>query len=135
MKMSARWLSTLKWLVLCTFASSVLHYADNLLLFDQYPEPPWINRTIIDAFWFIMTPLAWIGYRLIQRGSHHSGTIVLMGYAACNLLTLGHYGYAPMLHIAPRINAFILLEAALAGVLAVFLTLPYLVRARQETDA
>jgi hypothetical protein len=122
---STRWLRGLKWLLFATVAGSILHYADNLLFFEQYPEPPWISRSMIDAFWFVMTPLAWIGYQLIQRGSGHTGTLVLLAFVACNLLVLGHYGYAPMCGIAPRIHAFILLEAVLASVLAMYLIVPY----------
>lgn len=128
---SNRWLRGLKWLLFATVAGSILHYADNLLFFEQYPEPPWLNRSMIDAFWFLMTPLAWIGYRLIRRGSHHAGTLALLGYVAGNLLALGHYRYAPMCSIAPRINTFILLEAVLASVLAIFLIFPYCRKAVQ----
>ena len=123
MSRSVRWLAGLKWLLLANVAGSILHYAHNLLFFAEYPEPTWINRSMIDAFWFFMTPLAWIGYRLIQHGSHRIGELVLLGYALCNLLSLGHYRYAPMRSVAPHINAFILLEAALAGVLIVYVAL------------
>lgn len=119
----SRWLTGLKWLLLANVAASVLHYVDNLLFFEQYPEPIWINRSIIDAFWFFMTPLAWFGYRRVQRGSLRSGALVLLGYACCSLLSLGHYRYAPIHEVAHRINAFILLESALACVLIVYLAL------------
>ncbi|MCB1628806.1 MAG: hypothetical protein KDI48_13855, partial [Xanthomonadales bacterium] len=66
---------------------------------------------MVDAFWFVMAPLAWIGYRLCRQGRHLSGSAVLLLYAGCNLLTLGHYRFAPFSHIAPRIHAYILLEA------------------------
>lgn len=114
--------------------ASILHYVNNLLYFEQYPEPPWINRTMIDAFWFLMTPLAWLGYRLIKAGSRNAGTLVLMGYVACNLLTLGHYRYAPMCSVAPRIHVFIWLEAGLACVLAVFLVYAYFRKGTPRDD-
>lgn len=128
--MSARWLRGLKWLLIATVAGSILHYVDNLLFFEQYPEPPWINRTMIDAFWFLMTPLAFVGYRLIKQGFRHAGVLVLMAYAGCNLLTLGHYRYARLHDIAPRIHVFIWLEAALACALVIYLIIPFLYRGR-----
>ena len=118
-------LGTLRLLLLAIVASSVLHYADNLLFFEQYPEPPWINRHHIDAFWLFMTPLAWIGYHRIRSGSLRAGTATLLTFAACNLLTLGHYCYAPLNEISLRIHFFIMLEAALAVVLTAFLFVTY----------
>lgn len=128
--MSDHWQRGLKWLLLATVAGSVLHYVDNLLFFEQYPEPPWINRTMIDAFWFLMTPLAWAGYRVTKRGSHLAGVFILMMYAVCNLLTLGHYRYASLCGIAPRVHAFIWLEAILAGALMTYLIIPFFHRKR-----
>lgn len=121
---SRRGWAGLKWLLIANLAASILHYADNLLFFDAYPEPPWIGRGMIDAFWFLMTPLAWSGYRMTRRGARRGGTLLLLIYAACGLLSLGHYRYAPMGSVAPRIHAFILLEAALAAILIAYLLLP-----------
>lgn len=101
----------LGWVLLATAISSILHYVDNLLFFHEYPEPPWINRSMIDAFWFVMTPLALAGWLAIKRGHPVAGLLLLMGYAGCNLLSLGHYLYAPLHAISGRIHAFILLES------------------------
>lgn len=89
-----------------------------MLFFAQYPEPAWIDTHMIDAFWFAMTPLTWLGYRLMRRQRTHAGAAVLYLYAAAGALVLGHYRYAPWCGIAARIHVFILLEAALAIVLA-----------------
>ncbi|MFG6455726.1 hypothetical protein [Roseateles sp. BYS96W] len=130
MKAPSSWLAPLRWLLWATFASSILHYVDNVLMFEQYPEPPWINRHIVDAFWWLMTPLAWFGYRLMRNGALRAGTVMLLLYAACNLLTLGHYRYAPMDEISPRIHAFIGLEAVLAMAL---ITLLFMLCATRNT--
>lgn len=124
MSVTARRLLVLQWLLIATVVSSIVHYADNLLFFEQYPEPPWAGRGLIDAFWLLMTPLAWIGYRLFESDRRRAGTAVVLGYAVCNLLTLGHYRYAPMCTIGLRINTFILFEAAAALALAAFVLMP-----------
>lgn len=61
MSFPAAHLRRLGWVLLATAISSILHYVDNLLFFHDYPEPPWINRSMIDAFWLVMTPLAVAG--------------------------------------------------------------------------
>lgn len=114
MSLPAAQVGRLGWVLLATAISSILHYVDNLLFFHEYPEPPWINRAMIDAFWFVMTPLAFAGWLAIKRGHPVAGLLLLMGYAGCNLLSLGHYLYAPLHAISGRIHAFILLESFLA---------------------
>jgi hypothetical protein len=122
------------WLLLANVFASVLHYGDNLLYFEEYPEPGWINRRIIDTFWFVMTPLAVIGYRALKQGLLHFGCIALYLYAAAGLLVLGHYRYAPLCSVVPRIHSFILLEATLAAVLAASVCV-YQMRGRVRTRA
>lgn len=114
------WLAGLRWLLAANVAASVLHYVDNVAFFAEYPEPPWISPGIIDAFWFVMTPLAPAGYALLRRGALQSGALLLHVYAICGLLSLGHYRYAPICSVSPRINLLILLEAAAAAVLVVY---------------
>lgn len=111
-------LRILRWLLIANVAASILHYVDNVLFFAQYPEPWWIDTHRVDAFWFAMTPLAWLGYRLMRRERTRAGAITLYLYAAAGALVLGHYKYAPWCGIATRIHVFILLEAAAAFVLA-----------------
>lgn len=105
------------WLLIANVAASILHYGDNVMFFHEYPEPPWIDTRIIDGFWWLMTPLAVLGYFLLRRGRVHAGCALLHLYALASLLVLGHYLYAPFAHIPLRIHAFILLEAVLAVVL------------------
>lgn len=124
----------LAWLICLTVASSVAHYVDNTLFFSEYPEPVWLNPTIVDVCWFVMTPLAWFGYRLMLRGSRHAASVVLLLYAGANLLTLGHYFCHRTMNIAPRIHGFILIEAILAVLLIIYVCLPYLKQAPNRQD-
>ena len=114
-----RWLL---WLVLANIAATVLHYVDNICFFSEYPEPSWATPHLIDAFWFVMTPVAFAGYLLMRRGFHRWGSLVLCAYAAMSLLALGHYLYAPIASLPFRINLFILLEAILAVALMAYVS-------------
>jgi hypothetical protein len=107
-------------LLLANVASTVMHYVDNVVFFHEYPEPPWMTPHIIDGFWFVMTPVALVGYQLIARGFVHWGSGALYLYAAMSLLVLGHYRYAPMNAIGARLHLFILLEALLAIALVAY---------------
>lgn len=117
MALRRRWLLGL---VVANVAATILHYGDNILRFARYPEPAWMAPHLIDAFWFLMTPFAVIGYVLTGRGRVHAGSMALYAYAAMSLLVLGHYRYAPFRDISFGIHALILLEAGLALALAAF---------------
>jgi hypothetical protein len=103
-----RWV---RMLVSVTLAASILHYVDNIVFFDGYPEPAWITPHFIDAFWFVMTPFGVVGWLLWRQGVRGLSLFCLLSYGIMNLLTLGHYLYAPPWELPFRINAFILLEA------------------------
>ena len=101
-------------LLVVTVAASIFHYVDNVMFFDTYPEPAWITPHLVNAFWFLMTPVGVIGYLLFRRGYRSSGVTALFAYGLMNLLTLGHYRYAPPWEIPFRVNLFILLEVGAA---------------------
>jgi hypothetical protein len=74
---SPRHKQVLYWLLIANVVATIFHYADNVCYFHLYPEPAWLNAKIVDAFWFVMTPLAVIGYLMVSRGLIHRGSFVL----------------------------------------------------------
>ncbi|BCV49413.1 MAG: hypothetical protein WStaPseu_34790 [Shewanella algae] len=132
---SRPWLVRLKWLLLATFCSSILHYVDNLLFFADYPEPVWLHPHMIDLFWFVMTPLAPWGYLQLKKRHSATGTVLLLIYGLANMLTLGHYQFAPFESISCKIHLFILLEALLGGILICYLALPYYTSLNRVNDS
>jgi hypothetical protein len=90
MNFAKRWLLVL---LVINIGTSILHYVDNILFFHTYPEPPWINPQIIDAFWFVMTPLAVLGYVLYRKALRRYSYLCLYLYALMSLLVLGIDGF------------------------------------------
>jgi len=119
------WLQTLMWLLIATVMSSIFHYVDNVMYFHEYPEPDWLDSNEVDRFWFYMTPLAYLGYHQLKRHRYHSGVLFTVLYALCNLLTLGHYWFAPIHEISLKINTFILIEAFFGFILLMYVLVPY----------
>jgi len=101
-------------------AASVVHYADNIVRFVSYPEPPWLNPARVDVFWFVMTPFGIAAYWLYRSGRERAALATSYAYAAMNLLVLGHYLVAPPWTLSLRINALIVPEALTAVLLIVF---------------
>ncbi len=112
-----RWLL---WIIMGNIAASVLHYLDNLARFHEYPEPQWLSPHLVEAFWFVMTPVALGGYYLYMRERGTVAYLLLYLYGAMSLLVLGHYSYAPLADIPFSIHVFILFEAVAAVCLVLF---------------
>lgn len=117
MKLARRWLLVL---LAVNIGASVLHYVDNIVFFHTYPEPPWISPQIIDAFWFVMTPFAVLGYVLYGKGLRAYSYLCLYLYSLMSLLVLGHYRYGSMSEMSLKINLLIITEAFAAVALIVY---------------
>jgi purine-cytosine permease-like protein len=107
-------------LVAMNVAASVAHYADNIVRFVSYPEPPWLSPERVDVFWFFMTPFGLAACWLYRRGRARAAFFASYSYAAMNLLVLGHYLVAPPWRLPLLINLLIVLEAVTATLLLVF---------------
>jgi hypothetical protein len=129
-KSATRWLLAL---LVINVGASILHYADNMVFFHAYPEPPWMNPRIIDAFWFVMTPFAVLGYLLYRRGLQVYSSLCLYLYAAMSLLVLGHYRYGSIGELSLKINALILIEAVAAAALIGYVLWLQLSRSKDGT--
>lgn len=78
------------------FVVSVVHYADNVVNYADYPQPgpsgpPAPSATLIGAAWFLFTALGLIGIGLFARGRIVPAAWALTGYAISGLVGLGHY--------------------------------------------
>ena len=118
-------------LLLVNLVASVLHFGDNMLRFDEYPEPAWIaGPHVVDAAWLLMTPLLAVGWWLARGGVRRWAIGVLWLYGALSMFVLGHYFYASPFELSFRINFLIVLEAVAAGLL--LLSAPFLVPRRVD---
>jgi hypothetical protein len=76
------------------FVVSVVHYADNVVNYADYPQPdgpPAPSATLIGAAWFLFTAVGLLGISLFVRGRIVPAAWALTGYAVSGLVGLGHY--------------------------------------------
>ena len=75
-------------------ASSLVHYTDNYLAFDRFPQGgpgPDISDDAIWIAWVLLTALGVTGYVLYRRGEIRRGSALLAAYSVSGLIGLGHY--------------------------------------------
>jgi hypothetical protein len=84
----------LRAVLIAAVAVSVVHYADNVANFAEYPEPesgPAPSRDLIAVSWFAFTAFALAGYLLLRRGRLVAAAVCLAVYSGSGLVGLGHY--------------------------------------------
>lgn len=107
-------------LLILNITASILHYTDNLIHFDSYPEPDWFSPYLTDSIWLAMTPLGLLGFIFYRQQKFQLSYIGLYGYALLSQLTLGHYLIAPIWDLTIKMNSLILIESLAAVPLLLF---------------
>lgn len=107
-------------------AASLLHFTDNVLRLDSYPDLPITKASSIVTFGIVMFGMGFLGYWIYLNKLHKSGIVFLYTYALMSLIVLGHYlpsrltkgfwGYGLEIHL------FIWLEALTSLVLIYYLS-------------
>ena len=102
----------LLWLLGFNLAASTLHFGDNMLFFESYPEPDWITSPLtVDLLWIVMTFFLASGYWLSRNRPSWPGFVLLVVYVLMSISVFGHYLYAAPSELPFRVNFFIALEA------------------------
>jgi hypothetical protein len=87
-------LRTLNAVFFAAVASSVVHYSDNYLAFDRFPDGgpgPDITPDTIWIAWVVFTAFGVAGYVSYRRGRVRRGAGLLAVYSISGLIGLGHY--------------------------------------------
>ncbi len=81
-------------LLIAAVAVSVVHYADNYLNYDDYPQPtsgPAPSRTLIGLAWFAFTAIGIAAYLAFRDRRERIGAALLAVYSGSGLVGIGHY--------------------------------------------
>jgi hypothetical protein len=75
-------------------AASIVHYTDNYLNYDAYPQSssvPNPSAIIVLLSWFVFTSFGIAGYVLFCRGDITRACLCLAAYSGSGLVGIGHY--------------------------------------------
>ncbi len=102
--------TSLKWLqslLIINLVSTIIHYIDNYIFFDQYPLPDWVVPEGVYISWLILTPFAFLGYWLYHKRLFWLAYGCLCIYSVTATSSLLHYFYAPPLSFGWKMNLLI----------------------------
>ncbi len=114
--------SILLGLLISCIATTAVHYTDNIISIDKYPQAAAVSATTVALTWLLLTPAAFLGYRLYTSGAMLPAYGVLAVYSLVGLSTPGHYVEASLADFALWRNVSIISDgiagAAVLGFVA-----------------
>ncbi len=90
-----------------SIAITSIHYTDNAIFVDDYPEPEWITTSGVFITWAIMTAIAIISYWLYSQQLFWLSYFLLGIYSGTGLSSPAHYFYGELSQFSLKMHAFI----------------------------
>lgn len=93
-KAASREIRIVRALLAVAVAISIVHYVDNTLNYDAYPQPtsgPAPSQLVVAVSWFAFTAFAVAAYVLLRRGAVTAAAVCLAVYSGSGLVGIGHY--------------------------------------------
>lgn len=94
-------------LLFTSIVSTFIHYTDNFLYFEQYPQPEWITSSSIYISWLILTAIGMAGYWLYRDRNFGLAYVCLFLYSLTGLSSLGHYLYGGLSEFSAKMHLLI----------------------------
>jgi hypothetical protein len=76
--------------------STAVHYTDNYVAINDFPQPGYVAEWNIIASWIVLTAVGLLGYRLYTQERFFPAHACLAIYSYTGLSSLGHYLYGGM---------------------------------------
>lgn len=99
---------------------TTVHYTDNYVFFDEYPQPGSLRPWHVWAAWLLLTAFGVAGYRLYASGRELPAYVCLVVYSYTGLSSLGHYLYGALGDFSAKQHAGIFLDGASGSAVVVF---------------
>ncbi|MBW4564737.1 MAG: hypothetical protein KME32_27160 [Mojavia pulchra JT2-VF2] len=97
----------LKILLIASIISTGIHFTDNYLFIERYPQPNWITAPSIYQSWLILTGVGIIAYWLYKYRKFWLCYGCLLAYSLTGLASPGHYLYGSFSQFSAKMHLFI----------------------------
>lgn len=112
-------ISTVRAAVIASVVVTALHYTDNYISIEDYPQPDWIHRETILIAWSLLTLIGIGGYMMFRDGRSLSAGLYLLVYSYTGLSSLGHYPYGSAGEFSAKMHVFIWTDALVGALVAI----------------
>jgi hypothetical protein len=83
--------STVRLVVIASVLVTAVHFTDNFVSIETYPQPGWITETVVAAAWPLFTMIGIAAAIFYGRGRTELGAWLLLAYSYTGVSSLGHF--------------------------------------------
>lgn len=102
--------------------STILHYTDNFICYDKYPQPDWITPNSIYLAWTLLTTFGIMGYLFYTKYKFWLAYLCLSIYSITGISSPAHYFFPATEAFSLKMNLLIWTDA-IAGISLIFFIL------------
>jgi hypothetical protein len=114
--------SVLAILLIASIVSTAIHYTDNAVNIEDYPQPGWLTETQIYVAWALLTSIGIAGYGLYRAGRYLPAHLLLTVYSYTGVSSLGHYLYSGVAELSARQHFHIATDGLTGSAILAFVT-------------
>ena len=103
-KHSQTWLLAV---LIFSIAITSIHYTDNAIFVNEYPEPEWFTTSGVFITWIVMTAIGIMSYWLYSQQLFWLSYLFLGIYAGTGLSSPAHYLYGAISQFSLKMHALI----------------------------
>jgi hypothetical protein len=107
-------------LLIINVVSTSLHYTDNFLNNDKYPEPAWITPNGVYISWIVLTLFGVAGYLLYVKNAFWIAYLCLGIYSITGISSTAHYFFPATEPFSLKMNVLIWFDAIAGTSLLIF---------------
>ena len=122
-------------LLAACIASTAIHYTDNTVSYDKYPQSDTVTATVVALSWLLLTPAGILGYRLYTGGKLLTAYVALAVYSLVGLSTPWHYTSQGFSDFALLRNVSILTDGVTGAAVLLFVLWSALIAREWERSA
>jgi hypothetical protein len=111
--------TTVRNVLIASIVITLLHYTDNYVSIDEYPQPGWIHGQTIWLAWSLFTLVGIAGYLMYRDGRPGAAAVYLLVYSLTGLSSLGHYQSGSIDEFTTRMHVFIWTDGLVGLLVAV----------------
>ncbi|HEU4481140.1 MAG TPA: hypothetical protein VFS18_04580, partial [Actinomycetota bacterium] len=104
--------------VAASVAVTAVHYTDNYVSIDDYPQPGYINQELVALAWILLTLIGVAGYLFYRDRKPLAGVSYLLVYSYTGLSSLGHYAYGSSGDFTTKMHVLIWTDGIVGAVVA-----------------